>query len=110
MPRYKTSKSGSDGKTRQEAGRWLKQLREAKGLAQPDVAKLLDKKYFTTISQWERGIQAVPAEDWAPYARLLGVKPKDFAKRLLRWYDPHVWEILFGSERKGRDGTADVDE
>jgi len=86
---------GSGKALRREAGRWLKQLREAAGLTQADVAERLGLRYYTFVSQVEGGHGRVPSDQMAAWARTLGIAPRSFAKELLRYYDPEIHRLLF---------------
>ncbi|WP_172124342.1 MULTISPECIES: helix-turn-helix transcriptional regulator [unclassified Devosia] len=87
-------------KLRQEAGLWLKTLREDAGLSQRDLSRHLDLDYYTFISQIESGKGRVPPNQYAAMAKALKVEPHDFAKQMLRFYDPITHEMLFGGEPK----------
>lgn len=53
--------AGSEAqKLRQEAGRWLKQMRESQNLSQRELARRLELDYYTFISQIESGRGRVP--------------------------------------------------
>lgn len=81
---------------RLEMGKWLRQLREAKGLSQRDLAKLLDLDYYTFISQLENGRGRIPPSRYAEWANALGVDQKHFVEKILCFTEPHTYEILFG--------------
>ncbi len=81
---------------RKEAGNWLRQLREQAQLSQHDLAKALGFKYYTFISQVENGFGRVPPESLKLWAQHLKQDPASFTKTLLRYYDPHTYEALFG--------------
>ena len=49
------------GTLRRDAGHWLKQLREAKGLSQRDLAEKVGVEYYTFISQVESRPGTYPA-------------------------------------------------
>lgn len=83
---------------RQQAGRWLRELREAKGLSQRDLAKLVGVEYYTFISQLESGRGRIPPERYGTWADALGIDPQTFVKQLLRFYDPITHTMLFGNE------------
>lgn len=57
---------------RTEFGRWLKERREARGLTQLDLAKLLSYENPQIISNIERGFSALPARRTSDYAQHLG--------------------------------------
>jgi transcriptional regulator with XRE-family HTH domain len=83
---------------RQAAGLWLKEKREAAGLSQRELARILDFEYYTFISQLENGRGRVPANKYRDYAGALGLDEKVFVKNLLMFYDPVSYEILFNDE------------
>lgn len=80
---------------RKEAGRWLKELREAQGLSQRQVAQATGTEYYTFVSQLETGRGRIAPEKYEAWAQALGIEPKIFVKTLLRYYDPVTYEILF---------------
>ena len=85
---------------RREGGAWLRALREAAGLSQRDLSRCLDLEYYTFISQIESGKGRVPPNQYAAMAKALKVEPHDFARHMLRFYDPITHEMLFGSETR----------
>ena len=86
---------------RQEAGRWLKACRESRGLTQADLAGLVELRYYTFVSQVEGGLGRVPVESQEAWARALGLDPTEFARTLLRYYDPELYRLLFGTSASG---------
>lgn len=80
---------------RREAGRWLKERREAQGLSQRQLAELVDTDYYTFISQLETGRGRIPPDKYRIWAKSLGMNPRDFVLALLPFYDPILYEILF---------------
>jgi transcriptional regulator with XRE-family HTH domain len=80
---------------RRQAGAWLKELRSAAGLSQLELARRLDFKYYTFVSQIENGFGRVPTECMEAWAQALGVPPTEFARRLLSFYDPELHRLLF---------------
>ena len=82
---------------RREAGRWLKQLREAAGLSQRDLAARVGADYYTFISQLETGRGRIPPDRYEAWAEALEVEPRAFVTEILRFYDPATYRILFGS-------------
>lgn len=87
---------------RKEAGEWLKARRQEAALSQMDLATGLGLKYYTFISQVENGFGRVPSESLELWARLVGVEPAVFARKLLAYYDPPLHRVLF--EEKANDG------
>jgi transcriptional regulator with XRE-family HTH domain len=80
---------------RQHAGRWLRELREARGLSQRGLADRVDAEYYTFISQLEAGRGRIPPDRYTAWATALGVEPKIFVQTLMRFYDPVTYEIVF---------------
>ena len=82
-------------KMRREAGAWLKELRGTAGLSQIQLAEALGLKYYTFISQVENGFGRVPTESMEAWGRALGQDAPAFAKKLLSYYDPEMYRLLF---------------
>ena len=84
---------------RQDAGRWLKQRREARGLSQRELARLVGLNFYTFISQLESGRGRIPPDRYKVWADALQIEPQEFVRELLRYYDPITYHYLFeGSE------------
>lgn len=81
---------------RKLAGQYLKELRLSAGLSQRDVAVALEAPYYTIVSQIEAGRTRLPTSKISSVARLFDLEPHDLAKRLMQFYDPHLWEIVWG--------------
>ncbi len=81
---------------RKEAGAWLQEQRKSVGLTQADMAKALGLEWPTEVSAFERGASRVPPHLYAKYAKALKMPLKTFAKRAVQYYDPYVYEALFG--------------
>jgi len=86
----------STRKRRNEAGAWLRDLREQRGLTQREFAAEVDD-YYTFISQLETGRTRVPPDRYLEWARGLEIEPQEFVRRLLSYYDPVTYGILFGT-------------
>src|SRR5262245_27756981 len=84
---------------RRRAGSWLKELRTRAGLSQIQLADRLGLKYYTFVSQVENGFGRVPTESMEAWAKALGVDPSAFARRLLSFYDPELYWLLFEVKR-----------
>ncbi|WP_172123228.1 MULTISPECIES: helix-turn-helix transcriptional regulator [unclassified Devosia] len=95
-------------KLRQEAGLWLKSLREAAGLSQRDLSRHLDLDYYTFISQIESGRGRVPPDQYEAMSKALKIEPHDFAKTMLRFYDPITHAMLFGGDPKKFSRATEV--
>ena len=106
-------KLSSDGvaELRKEAGRWLKELREARGLSQRNLAEKVGAEYYTFISQIEAGRGRIPPDRYLHWARALGVDSRQFVQTLLRYYDPVTYSILFPvarSDERGGDAEGEA--
>jgi transcriptional regulator with XRE-family HTH domain len=88
-------KSEDTLKLRREGGRWLRDMREAAGLSQRQMAERVGAEYYTFISQLETGRGRIPPDRYRDWAMALGVEPRDFVREILRYYDPATHEILF---------------
>lgn len=80
---------------RKDAGRWLKQQRRDAGLSQVQLATRLGLKYYTFISQVENGFGRVPVSLMEQWALALNHAPTEFARRLVSFYDPELFRLLF---------------
>ena len=87
---------------RKEAGLWLKELRERRGLSQRQMAEKVGVNYYTFISQLESGRGRIPPDRYLVWAEVLGVEPEFFVRNLLRSYDPVTYSILFGKRETQR--------
>jgi len=83
---------------RRQAGQWLKQAREAAGLTQAELAERVGLRYYTFVSQVEGGLGRVPIDVQGAWAEALGLETRDFAKRLLGYYEPELHRLLFADE------------
>jgi transcriptional regulator with XRE-family HTH domain len=95
-------------KLRQEAGRWLRELREKRGLSQRDLAQKVGAEYYTFISQLEHGRGRIPPDRYLVWARALGVEPRDFVRGLMSYYDPVTYDIVFGRESRAEAATSAI--
>ena len=81
--------------SRRNAGVWLKHLREGRGLSQRDLAELVGVEYYTFISQVESGCGRIPPDRYRAWATALDVPVQEFVIKLMRYYDPVTYRILF---------------
>jgi transcriptional regulator with XRE-family HTH domain len=70
-----------------EAGRWLRELREERGLTQRELARRVGAEYYTIVSQLEAGRGRVPPDHYLIWADAFGVEPREFALKLAFFYD-----------------------
>ncbi len=98
-----TSKSRETGSVREAAqlkerrklaGQWLKAQRKALKLTQKDLAKQLALEYYTFISQIESGHGRVPSTLYVAWATALNIETASFARKMLEFYDPHIFNAL----------------
>jgi transcriptional regulator with XRE-family HTH domain len=80
---------------RKKAGAWLQEQRKAAGLSQIDLAGQLGLKYYTFVSQVENGFGRVPTDSMEAWAHALHVAAPEFARHLLRYYEPELHRLLF---------------
>ena len=80
---------------RKEAGTMLKDMRVAVDKTQRELAAEIGFEYYTMISQIESGKTRVPPAQIVAYAKSLHIPPKELAMKLMRYYDPITFEILF---------------
>lgn len=83
---------------RKQAGAWLRSLREGAGISQRDLARRVEIEYYTFISQIEAGRGRIPPDRYAAWADALGVDVKIFVKKLMSYYDPVTFGLLFPEE------------
>lgn len=81
---------------RVECGRWLKDLREQAGLSQRELAIAVGLEYYSFISQIESGKGKVPPSHFEAWAAAVHLPPREFARELLRFYEPLYYKLVFG--------------
>lgn len=93
------SKSSKTDEKRQDlraqAGAWLKAAREEAGLSQRELATEMGALYYTFISQIESGKGRLPADRYKAYAEALGIDKREFAIKMLEFYEPTTHELIF---------------
>ena len=80
---------------RQEAGKWLKKLREEQGLSQSQLAAKIGVDYYGFVSQIEAGRARVPPDRYEVWAEAMEMDAGEFVRKLLRFYDPITYELAF---------------
>ena len=80
---------------RREGGRYLRELREAAGLSQRQLAASIGVEFYTFVSQIETGRGRIPPDSYRIWAKALRVEPREFVQTLMRFYDPVTHDILF---------------
>lgn len=94
------TKLGSEDvkKLRREGGRYIRELREAAGLSQRQLASLIGVEFYTFVSQIETGRGRIPPDSYLIWAKALGVEPRSFVRALMRFYDPMTYAIMFDDD------------
>ncbi len=93
---------------RRQCGSWLKYQREQikrpenknKVMTQRNVADALGNVTDSYISIIEKGIPALPEERWGEYADVIEVPRNEFARRMLFWLKPDIYDDLFGDREE----------
>jgi len=79
---------------RRDAGVWLRDERKRAGYSQTDLARKLGLDYYTFISQIENGRGRIPSVRFADWADALDIPRREFAMRMIKYYDPHTYELI----------------
>ena len=93
----KTGESDTPSDLRKKAGAWLRARRCELGLSQRELACRVNMEYYTFISQIEAGRGRVPSERLYDWAEALEMAPREFAINLMKYYDPHTYNMIFSS-------------
>ncbi len=84
---------------------------EQAGLSQRELAMAVGADYYSFVSQLESGRGRVPVAQVELWAKALKVRRSEFAKGLLKYYDPLTYDMLFNdgeaSESDSQGGSAD---
>ena len=94
MPAQRVRRGDEARRLRKQAGQWLKSKRIAAGLTQKELASRVDLEYYTFVSQIEGGQGRVPSNLYPVWAQTLGLDVREFAKKMLEFYDPHTHQAL----------------
>lgn len=85
---------------RADAGDYIKKLRIDKELTQRQLSDQLGLEYYTFISQLECGQGRLPPKLWVKTANALGQDPKEFALKMLSYYDPYAHHAITTGKTK----------
>ena len=96
--RQKLPHNNSPAELRKKAGSWLRSVRCGLGLSQRELAHRVNMEYYTFISQIEAGRGRVPADRLRDWSEALEMDPKEFAINLMKYYDPHSFDMIYGAE------------
>jgi transcriptional regulator with XRE-family HTH domain len=89
--------ANSPAELRKKAGSWLRSRRSELGLSQRELAHRVNMEYYTFISQIEAGRGRVPADRLREWSVALEMEPREFAINLMKYYDFHTFDMIFGS-------------
>jgi transcriptional regulator with XRE-family HTH domain len=78
------------------AGLWLRELREKRGLSQRELAQRVGVEFYTFVSQIEHGRGGIPPDRYLVWAAALQVEPREFVRGLMSYYDPMMYNVIFG--------------
>ncbi len=98
---FQTNAKTTDDKRQElrlQAGTWLKVAREEAGLSQRELASKMGALYYTFISQIESGKGRLPADRYAVYAEALGIDSREFAIKMLEFYEPTTHQLIFNQK------------
>jgi transcriptional regulator with XRE-family HTH domain len=87
-------------KSRCEGGRWLRELREARGLSQRQLADKVGVEYYSFISQLECGHGRIPPDRYRMWSTALDIEPRHFVRLLMHFYDPVTYQFLFDGDEE----------
>ena len=73
---------------RKEAGCWLRELREKRGLSQRELSVKVGVEIYTFIAQLEHGRGRIPPDRYPLWAEALEIEHREFVRRLTYYYDP----------------------
>ncbi|WP_422018783.1 helix-turn-helix domain-containing protein [Roseibium sp.] len=99
---FQTNAKTTDDKRQElrlQAGTWLKAAREEAGLSQRELAGKMGALYYTFISQIESGKGRLPADRYAVYAVALGLDSREFAIKMLEFYEPTTYQLIFNQDQ-----------
>lgn len=96
----------SPSELKKEGGKWLRSLRDRRGLSQKELAALVDVQNSVFISQLENGRVRIPPERYDLWAKAYGISTYDFVKTLMSFYDPLTYRLLFQREVESNDWTG----
>lgn len=106
--RHSVQDGGESQRLRQACGAWLKDLREKAGLSQRELALAIGIEYYSFVSQIEAGKGRVPTSHIKAWAEAVRVPVRDFAIRLMGFYDPVNHALIFGEPAATASDTPAV--
>lgn len=86
----------SRAELRRRFGAKVKAMRKHAGLTQLDVAAYMNYSYPASVSQVECGTNGLPPYDLGELAKCLRVNVQEFGRMYTYYYEPFVYECLWG--------------
>lgn len=113
--RYLVQDGADSQRLRQACGAWLKDMRERAGLSQRELAQAIGVEYYSFVSQIEAGKGRVPTSHIKAWAEAVRCPVREFAIRLMGFYDPVNHALIFGTPeatevQSPADSIADLRE
>lgn len=102
------SAAKSPSELKREGGKWLRALRERRGLSQKELAALIGVQNSVFISQLENGRVRIPPERYDAWAEAYGLPAFEFVKALMSFYDPITHRLLFGANAAVQDLSGEL--
>lgn len=81
-----------------QAGSVLRALRHDAGITGRTLAMRTELIYETLVPRIESGEKRLPKKRWEANAKVLGCDPKLFARVMTYYYEPEMFETLFGPD------------
>jgi len=98
MAYQKSTTDPQTARLRKEAGLFLKKTREAAGLSGSEIAKLTGLGGRQSVSQVENGWMRLSEHRLEAWCRAVKMDPTFFAKRILSYYEPTLFKMIFHEE------------
>lgn len=99
MAYQKSSTDTHAARLRKEAGAFLKKTRQAADLSGSQIAELTGLRTRQTVSQVENGWMRLPEQHLESWSRAVKIDPGYLAKRLLAYYEPITFKLIFHDDR-----------
>lgn len=91
----KSEISASDKLATEVAASWLRDMRISSGLSQSQLMSRLGAT-GTLVSHVENARMRVPPRYYHEWGVALGIEPREFARIMIGFYTPFLYEPLFG--------------
>ena len=81
-----------------EGGRWMQAQRMKAEITLAELAEQIGAPSAAWMEQLEAGKRPVPSSFYLGFAKVFGMKARDFAANCLKFYDSKAYEALFLAE------------